>query len=70
MDTYADSRFVREVALKLWGTEGLQQRRLDAKRANKGKENSPDEQRIPLTPEKYERVKGESTGHIRNVTLG
>ena len=39
--SYPDSRFVREVATKLWGTEGLQRRCLDAVKANTGIENTP-----------------------------
>ena len=56
MKTHTDSRFVREVAQKLWGTEGLKKRCLNPQMANKGKEN--EELRLPLTPEKYKILKG------------
>ena len=57
MKTHTDSRFVREVAQKLWGKKGLKQRRLNPQMANKGNENA--EFRLPHTPEKYEILKGQ-----------
>ena len=57
MKTHTDSRFVREVAQKLWETKGLKQRCLNPQMANKGNENA--ELRLPHTPEKYEILKGQ-----------
>ena len=51
MKTHTDSRFVREVAQKLWGTEGLKQRCLNPQMGNKGNGNA--ELRLSLTPENY-----------------
>lgn len=51
------SKFVKELAVKMWGSEGLAIRCLDDVRANE--HNTPGALfRRPLTPEKYESLKG------------
>ncbi|XP_043470910.1 uncharacterized protein LOC122504077 [Leptopilina heterotoma] len=55
MKSLNDSKFVREVAQKIWGTEKLKMRCLSPRRANKGKQDGPEEElRKPLTPVKYQ----------------
>lgn len=61
-----DPKFVKDVAVILWGTEGLARRCIDAKSANKGK--AAHELRQELTPEKYERLKGRLT-FLDNLAL-
>ncbi|XP_051160490.1 uncharacterized protein LOC127281047 [Leptopilina boulardi] len=57
LKTHNDSRFVREMATKFWGTETLKKRCLNPILANRGREDDPDNQRLILTPEKCKVLK-------------
>lgn len=63
-----DSRFIRELAQILWGTDVLKQRCLDPQRANKYKKPN-EEPRLPLTPKKLEVLKNCVYNKITNAGI-
>ena len=53
-----DAKFVKDLAVQIWGTPVLQSKCLNLSRANKNAQDKEDEIRKILTPRKYQLIKG------------